>query len=104
MSSGWELLSSSGSRCFHEVGSCGCSINCSAKGSPSCRAAAPVRTSSPIDLLLPRYYDATLFRLVANWARTDFELFRYNSRVALPPPLRNSTTASALLRPLIYVD
>ena len=65
---------------------------------------APVRTSSPVDLLLPRYYDATLFRLVANWARTDFELFRYNSRVALPPPLRNSTTASTLLRPLRYID
>ena len=104
VSSGWELHWYSGARCFHEVGSCGCSINCSAEGSPSCRAAAPVRTSSPIDLLLPRYYDATLFRLVANWARTDFELFRYNSRVALQPPLRNSTTASTLLRPLIYID
>ena len=101
VSSGWEHTHSG---CFHEVGSCGCSINCSDEGSPSCRAAAPVRTSSPIDLLLPRYYDATLFRLVANWARTDFELFRYNSRVALPPPLRNSTTASTLLRPLRYID
>ena len=41
VSSGWELRYS-GARCFHEVGSCRCSINCSAEGSPTCRAAAPL--------------------------------------------------------------
>ena len=100
VSSGWELLSANnygGARCFHKVGSCGCSINCSASGSPSCGAAVPVRTS--IDRLLARYYDAALSRLVANWARRDFELFGYNSRVALPPPLLNSTR-----QPQLYYD
>ena len=103
VSSGWELLSANnygGAPCFHEVGSCGCSINCSASGSPSCGGAVRVRTSSSIDRLLPRYYDAALSRLVANWARRDFELFGYNSRVTLPPSLLNSTTTSTPLRPL----
>ena len=94
VASGWELPSDyhhGGARCFHEVGGCGCALECDATAGPtaasrSCGPTAPPHTAT--DRLLPQYYDAASVRLVADWARRDFELFGYSPHLALPPSHR----------------
>ena len=120
VSSGWSVRSaynSGGVECFQTLGTCGCPplqchgeaadvqrVRCgSGAGGNASSASSATRdatqhvqgqhaTSAASQLL--RYYDAESARLVAAWARDDFEIFGYDSAALLdkltppshPPP------------------
>ena len=71
----------------------------------STRAATGATTrAATTDDLLTRYYDATLARLVADWARRDFDLFGYSRQLPGLPTSPSTTRPSPPVVPSAPFD